>query len=185
MTLETERRLVGTGQTLQGAVKQRHVRGSQVGGQRFFVDRKTVVLAGDGHATRVEVFDRVIGTMVTKLHLESFGAAGQGHDLVTQANTKRRNASFDQLFGGCNGVVARLWVARAVGQEDAIGLVLKHVGGRRFGGYHCDLATALGQHAQDVFLDAKVVSHHVKTRGSLLAVAAAQLPLGLGPIVRI
>ena len=122
--------------------------------------------------------------MVTKLHFESFGTAGQGHDLVTQANTKCGNTGFNEFLCSLNGVIAGLWIAGAIGQEDAVGFVLEHFGGGRFGWYHRDLAAAFGQHAQDVFLHAKVVSHHMKTRCCLLAIATAQLPLRLGPGIR-
>jgi hypothetical protein len=100
VALKTESRLVGAGQALQGAVEQRDVGGTQVGRQGFLVYRKTVVLAGDADAARVEVFDRVIGAMVAKLHLESFGPRSQGHDLVAQANAKGGRAGIDQLAHG-------------------------------------------------------------------------------------
>ena len=75
VALEAKRRLVGALQALQRAVKQADVGGAQVGRQRFLIHRKTVVLAGDGDATAVQVFDRVVGTVVAKLHLEGLGTA--------------------------------------------------------------------------------------------------------------
>ena len=183
VTLEAKCGLVGTGQALQGSIKQRHMGGAQVGGQGFFIHRKTMVLAGDGDTTRIQVFHRVVGAMVAKLHLEGFGSAGQGHDLVAQTNTKGGNAGFDQFGCGGNGVVAGLGVTRAVGQENTIGLVLEHIGGGRLGRHHRDLASALRQHAQNVFLHAKVICDHMELRCSQGAVAFAQGPFGLKPFV--
>ena len=82
MSLEAKRRFVGARQPLQRAIEQADMRRSQVGGQGFFINRKAMVLAGDADASRIEVFHRMVGAMVTKLHLEGFGPAGQRHDLV-------------------------------------------------------------------------------------------------------
>ena len=61
----------------------------------------------------------------------------------------------------CNGVVARLGIAGAVGEEHAIRIQGQHFAGRGLGGHHGDAATARNQHAQDVQLDAEVIGHHV------------------------
>ncbi len=85
--------------------------------------------------------------------------------------------------GGLDGVVARLRIARAVGQEDAVRVERQRVGRGRLRRHHGDLAAALGQHAQDVALDAVVEGDDVVFGIVLLAVAAAQLPLGFGEVV--
>ncbi len=54
-------------------------------------------------------------------------------------------------------VVARLRVARAVGQENAIGIECEHLGGGRLRGDHRDRAAAVDEHAQDVALHAEIV----------------------------
>ena len=77
MTLEAERRFVDTMNTLQGFIKQRHVRHFKIVWQICFINRKTVVLTGDHHHVTLQVFHRVVGTMVTKLHLDRFSTAGQ------------------------------------------------------------------------------------------------------------
>ena len=69
--------------------------------------------------------------------------------------------------------VAIVGATGAVGKEHAMGLQLFHVKRRGVRGHHGDLATALGQHAQDVFLDTKVISHHMELGRGLLAVALA------------
>jgi hypothetical protein len=108
--------------------------GAQVGGQRLLVDREAVVLAGDGHAAVVEVLHRMVGAVVAELHLEGLGAGRQRQDLVAQADAEGGIAVLDQFARGLDGVVARLRVAGAVGQEHAVGLELAHLGGGRLGG---------------------------------------------------
>src|SRR5450759_2636584 len=80
--------------------------GAQVGGQRFFIHRKAVVLAGDADAAGIQILDRMVGAVVTKLHLEGLATTGQRHDLVSQTNAKGGNTGFDQLTHGGNRVVA-------------------------------------------------------------------------------
>src|ERR1041385_3950346 len=60
------------------------------------------------------------------------------------------------------GVVARLGVARAVGEEHAVGLHLQHVLGRRLRRDDRDASAAVGEHAQDVALDAVIESDDVE-----------------------
>ena len=50
MALEAKSRLVRALQALQRAVKQADMGGAQIRRQRFFIDSKTVVLAGDADA---------------------------------------------------------------------------------------------------------------------------------------
>ena len=88
-----------------------------------------------------------------------------------------------QLARRGDRVVAGLRVAGAVGEEDAVGPQRQHLGGRRLRRHHRDAAAALGQHAQDVALDAEVVGDDVELRRGLRAVAAAERPVGLRPFV--
>src|SRR5215469_11703646 len=54
MALETEGRAVGESETLERAVEERAMRRLHGRGQRRFIDRETVILAGDEHASRLE-----------------------------------------------------------------------------------------------------------------------------------
>ncbi|MNS94212.1 hypothetical protein D3C72_1284230 [compost metagenome] len=130
----------------------------------------------------------MVGSVVAVLHLEGLGTHCQGHDLVAQADTERGHATVHDLACGHDGVIAGLWVTRAVGQEDTIRLVLEHVGGRGLGRHHGHAAAALGQHAQNIALDAVVVGHHMEFMVLQLAVprravGTGQLPFGLRPLV--
>src|SRR5215207_6543429 len=74
VALEAEGRLVRACQALQRAVEQADVRGTKVGAERLLVDGEAVVLARDGHASRIEVLHRVVGAVVPELHLEGLRA---------------------------------------------------------------------------------------------------------------
>ncbi|MNN22188.1 hypothetical protein D3C81_1355370 [compost metagenome] len=161
------------------------MRDAHVGRQRGRIHGETVILRRNHHTTIIHVLDRMVRAMVAELHLEGLGAHGQRHDLVTQADAEGGDTACDELARGGHGVVARLGVAGAVGQEDAVRIQRQGVGGAGLGRQHRDLAAALGQHAQDVELDAVVIGDHVELRLVLLAVAFAQRPFGLGPLVRL
>ena len=171
VALKAKRRLVGAGQTLQRAVKQADVRRPQIGGQRGFIDRKTVVLTGDADAAGVQVFDRMVRAVVAELHLKSLGPAGQRHDLMTQANAEGRDAGFNQFAHRFNRVVASLRIARAVGQENTVRIELEHVSSRGLRRHHGNARAAFGDHAKDVLFHAKVIGDDMKARRDLNAIA--------------
>ena len=164
VALEAERGLVDVGQALQRAVEERDVRRPQRRRQRLRVDREAVVLAGDADPAAVEVLDRVVGAVVAELHLVGARAGGERHDLVAEADAEGRHAALDELARRRDRVVARLRIARAVGEEDAVGPQRQHVGRRRLGRHDRDAAAARGEHAQDVVLDAEVVGDDVEAR---------------------
>jgi hypothetical protein len=168
VALEAERRLVDVRQALQRAVEQRDVGRPERRRQRLRIDREAVVLAGDRDPAAVEVLHRMVGAVVSELHLVGAGAAGQRHDLVAEADAEGRHAAVDAFAGGGDRVVAGLGIARAVGEEHAVGLHRQHLGRRRLRRHHRDPAAAVGEHAQDVELDAVVVGDDVEL-GSLRA----------------
>ena len=190
VTLKAEGRSVGALQALQCVVEQADMGSAQIGGQGLFIDGKTVVLAGNADEACVQVFDRVVGTMVAKLHLEGFCTAGQRHDLVTETDAEGGNGSIDQRARRGNSVVTRLGIAGAVGEEDAVWLQSHHVCGRSLRGHHRHLAAALGQHAQDVEFHAEIECNDVELRIGLSTVAGlafqfrkCQLPFCFRPVV--
>jgi hypothetical protein len=77
MALKTEGRPLGMCDALQRAVEQRAMRGAQGVRQSALVHRETVVLAGDQHVFGIQLLHRMIGTVMTKLHLQGLGAGRQ------------------------------------------------------------------------------------------------------------
>ena len=155
--------------------------GAQMRRQRSLVDRKAMVLAGDADATAIQVFDRMVGAVVAEFHFESLGTTGQCHDLMAQANAECRCTGIDQGAGCRDGVVARLRIARAVAQENTIGLQRERISRAGLRWHHRDFAATRAEHAQDVGFDAEVIGHHMPTRLTLFAIACAQRPFRLGP----
>src|SRR3546814_14440306 len=81
----------------------------------------------------------------------------EAKQLVAQADAVQRDLLRQEFADRGDGVVARLRVAGAVGQEDAVGLERQRLGSGRLRRHHRDIATALGEHAQDGALDAVIV----------------------------
>src|SRR5690554_3467203 len=183
VTLEAVGRLVGAANALQGAVKQRLVGGFHIGRQGCFVYRKAVVLAGDHHRALGNVLHRVVGTMVTVAHFHGLGTAGQGQELVTKADAEYRNLGFQHFLDGLDSVVARLGVARAVGQEDTVRVHGQHFRSRGLRRHHGDVATTGSKHAQDVELYAVVPGDNLELRSRLFTVAIGDVPFGLAPLI--
>ena len=130
--------------------------------QVALVDREAMVLAGDQHAAGVQVLHRVVGAVVAELHLHGARAAGQAEQLVAQADAEGRDVRHDQLADGVDGVVAGRRIAGAVRQEHAVRLEREHFLGRGLRRHHGHAAAAVGEHAQDVVLDAVVVGDDVE-----------------------
>jgi hypothetical protein len=77
MALKAESRPILYGDSLQGAVKQRTVRCFDVVGQAVLIHGEAVVLARYHDLPCLKVLDRMIGTVVAKLHFQGARAAGQ------------------------------------------------------------------------------------------------------------
>ncbi len=77
-------------------------------------------------------------------------------------NTGR--SRLEELADRGDRVVAGLRVARAVGQEDAVGVERQHVGRAGLRGDDGDATAVVREQPQDVALDAEVVGDHVQAR---------------------
>jgi hypothetical protein len=115
----------------------------------------------------------MVGAVVAELHLHRLRARGEPEELVAQADSEDRGAGADDLADRLDGVVARLRIPGAVGEEDAVGLQRQRILRRRGRGKHRDPAAALGQVAKDVVLHAVVERDHVEFRASGFPVAGA------------
>ena len=77
MPLDAEGQAVGSLNTLQAPIEQRAMGRSDRGGQGRFVNGKPMILAGDEDSTGIDLQDRMIGAMMTKLHLQRLRTTGQ------------------------------------------------------------------------------------------------------------
>ncbi len=77
VSLKSERRFPLETDPLQRAIEERAVSRLEIARQTAFVDRETVVLAGDENPTSLEILDWMISAMVTEFHLGRAGAAGE------------------------------------------------------------------------------------------------------------
>jgi hypothetical protein len=122
--LEAEGRPVAALDALQGAVEQGAVRDLH-SPAALLVHGEAVVLAGDHDLARAQVLHRVVGAVVAEFHLFGARAAGQGQQLVAQADTEQGNLRVEQFADRIDGVVAGFRIAGAVGEEDAVGTIAR------------------------------------------------------------
>ena len=78
MSLKAEGRFFPVMDSLQGTVKQGFVRCLQVIRQAFFIYGKAMVLGSNVNPALFKILHRMIGSMMAKFHLGSFGATGKG-----------------------------------------------------------------------------------------------------------
>ena len=118
-------------------------------GYRGGVDLELMVLAGDVDPPGVQVFDRVIGTMVSIGQPRGRGAGGPAEDLMAETDAEQRNAA-QRLARELNGAVEDGGIARAVRQHQAVRLQRPDVRPCRGVRKHDHRATALAERAEDV-----------------------------------
>ncbi len=161
VTLKTEGRHIGTRHALQAAIEQRHVRGTHIRWQRRRIHREAMVLTGDHHALAIQVLYWMVRTVMAEFHFDGFGTGSQRQQLVPQANPIHRNAASQEFTNRIDSVIARLWIARTIRQENSIGFERQHLLCRGLCRQYGDFATALHQHAQNIALHTVIERHHV------------------------
>src|SRR5690606_28148318 len=90
-----------------------------------------------------------------------FGTQAQTQDLLPQANAEQRYFVLERDLARGDGVFAGFGIARAVGQENAVGFEVENILDRRLRRHQGNAAAAIGQKTQDIRFDAVVVSHNV------------------------
>ena len=185
MVLHREGRLVGAAQALVGAVEQRDVRHLDV--------RRAAISGIDAEAVVLQVISTlpVVRSLtgwlaprwprsILRVLPPSASASSWWPRQMPNSGTLLVEHALDRRHGVAAG---RRRIARAVRQEHAVGLVAQDVLGGRRRRHHRDLAAGVGEAAQDVALGAVVDGDDVVLGLAELAVALAQRPLGLVPLV--
>jgi hypothetical protein len=134
-----------------------------------------MILRGNHHATAVQIDHRVVGPMMTELHLQRLRAGREAEQLMAEADAEGRHAFGDEGPDRGDGVVAGLRIAGPVGQEHAVRLQRQHHGRGGLCRHHGDVATAIDQHAQDVVLDAEIVGDDMQLAGFARRAAAVDV----------
>src|SRR5690606_12990707 len=93
--------------------------------------------------------------------------------------------ALEERAGRLDRIVARLWVARAVGQKDAVRIELEYVLGGRLSRHDRNTAAAISQQTQDVVFHAEIVRDHVELVLVGRGEALAHLPGTLFPVERV
>jgi len=114
MSLEAENGTVFKLYSLQGAIEQRAMRRLHVLRQAVFIDREAMILARDHYPPRFQILDRVIRSMMAKLHLQCLGACCQSQQLMAQANAEHGNSDFNEVLDCCDRIAARFRIAGTI-----------------------------------------------------------------------
>ena len=96
------------------AVEEGAVRDSQRARQRRLIDGETVVLTRNQYPARMELGYRVIGAVVSELHLDRLRAAREAQELMAEADTEDGDFSFQVAADGRDGIVHRFRIARTI-----------------------------------------------------------------------
>src|SRR5208337_631068 len=120
-------------------------------------------MRGDLDLAAQQLLHRMISAVVAEFQLEGLASERNASELMSQANSKYRLASH-QATNVVDRVGAGFRIARAVRQEDSVGLQGQHVLSRCLRRDYRHLATFSAQLAQDVLLDAEVVGDYVEAR---------------------
>ena len=162
VVLHAEERERAVAQAFQRLVIQVHVRQLDlVGVDRVWIDGKVVVVRGDLHLAGEVVAHRVVAAVMAEFELVCLAAQGNAGELMAEADSEDRHAA-QEFANGAHGVIDRLRVAGAVGEEDAVGLEVEDILGRGLGGNHRHAAALAHQHPQNVLLDAEVVGYDME-----------------------
>ena len=150
---------------------------------------EAVVLGRDLHAPGEQVLHRMVAAVVAELQLVDLGARGLGHHLVPEADAEQRNLP-QQFLGLAVGLPHRLRVARAVGEERAVGIHRQHLFGRGVPGHHRKLAARGHQAVQDGALHAAVIDDHFEAgldgsgKGEAMGDGQVRGGVGVGAVAR-
>ncbi len=163
-----------------GAIVEVEVADVDVGADRVGTDGKAMILAGD-----FDLFGEAAGLVeapVTKFELEGFGSKGEAEDLVAHADAEDRGRQVEEFLNGFDALGDDGGIPRAVGEEDAVGVVAEDLVDRAVDGHDDDAAAMAGEAAQDVAFDAEVEGDDGE--GSLGGAAGikgwAEFPVGFG-----
>src|SRR6266446_7753590 len=105
----------------------------------------------------------MISAVVSEFQLESFASERYASKLMSQADSENGLTSH-QAPDIIDCIGAGLGIAGAVRQKYSVGLQGQHVFSRRLRRDHRHLAAFTAQLAQDVLLDAEVVSNNMEAR---------------------
>ena len=161
-------------EALDRAVVQVALRDVEIAvGDRRGIDLELVVLTRDVDVARVEVFDRVVRTVVAVRQPRSRSSGGAAHDLVTEADAEHRDLT-QRFAREVHRPIEDGGIAGAVRQHEPVCAARAHVRpGRRMRKHHHP-ASALAQRPQDVGLHA-IVDHRDQQALAVASLASSQL----------
>ena len=114
MVLDTENRFGLMPHAFHGLVVQVNPVNGDFLWQTFWIDGKTMVLRGNFHFARFQIFDRLVAAAMAKFQFESLSAKRLAQYLVPEANPKNRHAAVHESFDFPDDVIEGRGVAGTV-----------------------------------------------------------------------
>ena len=125
VVLDGENRFRGVTKALERTIVEIDVRWlGPDGGEAVCVNCEAMVLAGDLNFAGVEILHGLIAATMAELEFVRLSSQRQAQQLMSQANAEDGQLTaqlFERIDRGCNSG----WVARAIGNKQAIGLVVE------------------------------------------------------------
>src|SRR5262249_53788080 len=153
------------------SVEKRYVGLDGGTGKRRPIDGETMVHRCDFDLPGGEILHRMIGPVVTLVHLDRSRPHRDPEHLVAETDPEGRNVAIDdvpddghRIFSSCG------WIARTVGEKYSIGLESDDVLYRGRGGHDRDPAAIGGEQSQNVALDPVVDRNDMEIEISLAAI---------------
>ncbi len=174
MALKAESRHIGSRDPLQRTIKQGNMCCAQIIGKSCRIDCEAMVLAGDDHPLAIEILNRMVRTVMSKLHFHSTRPRSQCEQLMTQADAESWNSRCRDLLDCTYGVITRAWISWSIGKQYPIRLHGSHLGPARLSRHHRDTTSTHGSHTKNVALHSKVIGNNVEGKGGCGSEAATQ-----------
>lgn len=106
------------------------------------------------------VTNRMISTMMTKLHLKSPTAQCLANQLVAHTNSKDWN--LPNYFLNClNGIRNGSWITRTITEKNTIRLQIQSLRSRPSRRNNCNSASICCQAPQNIMLDSKIICNNL------------------------
>src|SRR6476646_8117320 len=128
------------------------------------IDRKPVILRGDCHFARSQIFHRLVSAAMSEFQFESPPTVGKAKHLVPETNSKNRFTA-DQTANAFMGIWHGFGIARSIGKKNAVWIESEHFscrGCRRDNGH---AESPLAERAQNVAFHPVIKCHNAMTNG--------------------
>src|SRR5205085_7896292 len=143
-----------------------------------------MILRGDCHLPRLQIFDRLIAAAMSKFQFEGPAPKGKTEHLMTETNSEDRFAT-NQTANRLVRIRQRFRITGAIGEKNAFRVKREHFFGCGCGWDNGNAESALPERSQNVAFHSIIEGRNTMTDWRKNLVTALQRPLPAQLIVRI